>query len=569
MRGEKIFRKSIKRGILQGDSLSPLLFVLCIEPLSRQLNALYPKVHIETKKDFYICNHLLFIDDIKIFTQEENTLSKMTECVNEFLSSIGLEINTSKTVTNSEKCHSFAMDFDINSRYKYLGIIEDRNSKVLKTTFENMRKEILHRVENLCKSGLNSRNLFSAINEYALSLINYFVGVIPMEYEEMERIDIDIRKILVRYKFHFKPANKERLYLPRKELGRGLGNIVHRSEIIEYNIHNYLSKDSNTCLRKNAILQVMKAENSSTFLVVEFLKSKYNISTELNVKTLKNAQKNMLYTKINEKSRHRKLLNAKNNELVDITASSKWLEICNINPRDEANLAYLQDRNVFGENPGLCSHCRLKRKTVDHLATQCIKMLGYDYKQRHNEVIKCIHLFLCNKYGIKNNKRLRNHSVQEINANENVEIRIDTTVSTTTKQKNNRPDIIVLDKKKKEIIIIEVGITCQDNLNLVEKEKKRKYDILAKELELMYNYKSKIIPYVITWDGIVTKFHKSYAREIGLGSKTQAYIQYVVLKRTLESISIDHRRGEDIIFINEEKSIGEPEEDKSFNNMDQ
>ena len=45
--GEEILEKKIDRGILQGDSLSLLLFVLCMDPLSRKLNSIYPKVEIE------------------------------------------------------------------------------------------------------------------------------------------------------------------------------------------------------------------------------------------------------------------------------------------------------------------------------------------------------------------------------------------------------------------------------------------------------------------------------------------------------------------------------------------
>jgi hypothetical protein len=167
-------------------------------------------------------------------------------------------------------------------------------------------------------------------------------------------------------------------------------------------------------------------------------------------------------------------------------------------------------------------------------------MLGTDYTRRHNEVVKCIHLFFCNKYGIQRKKKLRLHSVQEITANSEVEIRVDTTVSTSTKQSANRPDIVIHDKKRKEIILIEVGITSQDQLQIVETEKKRKYDILANELGAMHNCKTRIIPYVLTWDGIVTKFHKSYAKEIGLTTKIQSYIQFIVLKKTFESISFEY-----------------------------
>ncbi|KAF7683225.1 hypothetical protein TCON_1555, partial [Astathelohania contejeani] len=126
-------------------------------------------------------------------------------------------------------------------------------------------------------------------------------------------------------------------------------------------------------------------------------------------------------------------------------------------------------------------------------------MLGHDYTRRHNEVIRCIHLLLANKYGFKKTKKLRTHSVQEVMENERAEILVNTRIRTDILIKNNRSDRFIYDKKDKEIILVKVGITSQDNLQIVETEKKRKYDLLANELGLLYKAKTKIIPYVMTW----------------------------------------------------------------------
>ena len=103
----------------------------------------------------------------------------------------------------------------------------------------------------------------------------------------------------------------------------------------------------------------------------------------------------------------------------------------------------------FGEKV-LCPHCKAATKTVDHLATKCDRMLGHDYTRRHNEVLKCIHLSLCNKYGLKSSKKLRSHSVQEVVANENVEIRVDTRIKTDIKIQHNITDQIYLYMIRKE-----------------------------------------------------------------------------------------------------------------------
>ncbi|KAF9763916.1 hypothetical protein NGRA_0956 [Nosema granulosis] len=70
-----------------------------------------------------------------------------------------------------------------------------------------------------------------------------------------------------------------------------------------------------------------------------------------------------------------------------------------------------------------------------------------------------------------------------------VEVRADTFVKTDIKIKHNRPDLIVIDKRKKEILIVEVGITSGDNLQQVETEKLRKYDLVGNELSQIYGFK--------------------------------------------------------------------------------
>ena len=56
----------IQCGIFQEDSLSPLLFCICLNPLSEQLNRLntgYEKHKTKTK-----ISHVLYMDDLKLIT---------------------------------------------------------------------------------------------------------------------------------------------------------------------------------------------------------------------------------------------------------------------------------------------------------------------------------------------------------------------------------------------------------------------------------------------------------------------------------------------------------------------
>ncbi|TBT98007.1 hypothetical protein CWI36_2591p0010, partial [Hamiltosporidium magnivora] len=66
----------------------------------------------------------------------------------------------------------------------------------------------------------------------------------------------------------------------------------------------------------------------------------------------------------------------------------------------------------------------------------------------------------------------------------------------------------------------------------------RKYDLLANELGLIYRCSVEIIPYVMTWDGIVTKYHKSHLKRLEIPMNVEAYIQSIVLKKTRASMGV-------------------------------
>ena len=69
----------IQCGIFQGDSLSPLLFCICLIPLMDQLNRLNTgyEEHITNTK----ISHLLYMDDLKLIAESEEELRKQIQTV--------------------------------------------------------------------------------------------------------------------------------------------------------------------------------------------------------------------------------------------------------------------------------------------------------------------------------------------------------------------------------------------------------------------------------------------------------------------------------------------------------
>jgi hypothetical protein len=102
----------------------------------------------------------------------------------------------------------------------------------------------------------------------------------------------------------------------------------------------------------------------------------------------------------------------------------------------------------------------------------------------------------------------------------------------------------MFDKIKKEILIVEIGITSFENLRAVEVGNKHKYDLLANHVGALNKVKTKIVSYVMTWDGLVTTYHRGHRKDINIDNRIQAYVQTKVLKMTLESLSMEARRGD-------------------------
>ena len=72
---QRLANVKTRRGILQGDSLSQLLFVLVMIPLALVLKQ--TKASYEVKKGGKKINHLLLIDDLRLFTKNDDQIDSL------------------------------------------------------------------------------------------------------------------------------------------------------------------------------------------------------------------------------------------------------------------------------------------------------------------------------------------------------------------------------------------------------------------------------------------------------------------------------------------------------------
>ena len=91
---EKLGNERIKRNIFQGSSLSPLLFVLGLLPHTIILRKMKTGYQFGTQRSSI--NHLLFIDDLKLYAKYEKQLDSLVNEVQIFSMDIGMEFGIDK-----------------------------------------------------------------------------------------------------------------------------------------------------------------------------------------------------------------------------------------------------------------------------------------------------------------------------------------------------------------------------------------------------------------------------------------------------------------------------------------
>ena len=124
----------IKRGIFEGDSLSPLLFSMSLNPLSIELN--------ETKYGYQLdkqtkINHLFYVDDLKLYGTNDNQLAGLINTVKHISVDTKMEFGLDKcakaTFKRGKKVQAEGIqlndnqviqDLEQSEIYKYLGMEE-------------------------------------------------------------------------------------------------------------------------------------------------------------------------------------------------------------------------------------------------------------------------------------------------------------------------------------------------------------------------------------------------------------------------------------------------------------
>lgn len=508
---------NIRRGIFQGDSLSPLWFCLAMNPLSTQLNQTGFGFSIRNeRRELDRLSHLLYMDDLKMYGSTFDQLNHMFDIVERFSNDIKMSFGLDKcsvvkiirgklqeqSLTTSSGQEIQALQS--GEYYKYLGMKQSRRTehKVIK---EELTIEFCKRINMLLKSGLNSVNTFKAINTYAIPVLTYSFGIINWTKTDVEAFERKVRVLMTKARKHHPKSSIERMSLPRRMGGRGLINIPNLLACQLLSLRTYFYEES---IRSPLLSAICKADKHSPLSLNQL---DFQPSTRTELQRIEAWKAKALH------GRHPEDLSA---NAVDVEASNAWLTEGQLFPETEGFMVAIQDQVIPTRNylkhivkdPSIendkCRHGCQATENIQHITSGCQFLASTDYVARHDAVGKIIHQELALKYGLITQPKIPYYKYHPESVLENDDFKLywDRSILTDRTVAHNRPDIVILNKVNKEAILIDVAIPNNNNIVTKHAEKVNKYRELSEIIVRQWGIRRiKTVPIIISSTGIIPR----------------------------------------------------------------
>jgi hypothetical protein len=519
---EEIGDINIRRGIYQGDSLSPLLFIMSLFPLTKLLsdtNKGYKK-----NKDSPPISHLWFVDDLKLFAKNEAEMDSLVKTVETYSKDIGMSFGIKKcnwcmvrkgeitTVEDIETEFGIIKALqDQDDDYKYLGIMEKEN--VANPKMKNIvAAEYKRRSKLLLRTSLNAKNLIQALNTFAVPVIRYSASILEWTQEEIKNLDRKTRKWMAMLGAMNLNSDVDRLYAPRSKGGKGLISICDVVRREKHLTTSYLNQHKEDELLKNCS-NAGEVENAMESLTKKQVKDQQMIQHESIWKT--KPLHGEFFRKVEE------------NNVMEYT----WLAKAKLKKETEAlimaaqeyslRLNYIKFKIDHTVADPKCRMCHQFQETVQHIVCGCPKLAKTEYQLRHDRMGKVVHWALARKWGFDATEKYYHHIPVPVLENEDCKILWDFSIRTDRTIKNQRPDLTMVLKKEERAFLIDFSVPFDYRIEAKTQEKVEKYDDLCFEVKRLWKLKRvETVPIIIG----------------ALGSMNLKNLNYQLTKISLQSV---------------------------------
>jgi hypothetical protein len=545
-------------GILQGDCLSTLLFILTLNPLSFLLNKQGGGYKAGKPKQRHCqITHLLFVDDLKTYAGSKEEALRQLHLITRFTSDIGMKFGSEKCAyINIEKGQIRSLGSKVSANdlqlseltsdepYKYLGIDEDIRYRG-ELTKSRVRSEYISRVRKIWNSNLHGRNKVLAHNTFAIPVLTPTFAVLEWTKEEVLEIDVMTRKQLTMSgSFHIN-GDIDRLYSNRKEGGRGLKSVydTYITRIISVAEHVIAAA------RNNHLLEIVRKHETDRLLKTSSLfRNALQIDANTNPKTTAKQVSSTIQSRHLkawiQKPTHGYLCKQQTmSKNYCSTGTNLWLQSYNIPSHIEGYFCAIQEQEIATRQlqkrrskestnvDSRCRHCKLRDEDICHIIGACSKLCSSMYLPfRHDQVARMVYIEILRTQ----DESIKFKQPEKVSIVGSLEVWWDHKIPCTPKIAHNRPDMVVWERSSKTCTIVDIAVPLDANVDETESIKRSKYMPLMVSLKRTYpDYQFECVPVVIGATGLVNKSLKENLRSIGLSNKVADRLIMRIVERTI------------------------------------
>ena len=191
------------------------------------------------------------MDDLKLYASNKKPLESLIQTVRVFSNDIVMEFPATKCallimkkgkMVNSDKIalpnETTIKGLKQGNSYNYLKVIRAYRMKHHEMK-ENAKIEYYKQVRKILETKLNGGNIITEITTWAISLLRYSAAFLDWARAEFEQMDRRTRKFMTMHRALNPKSDVARIYLSRKEGGRGLISVEDIAKLAILGLERY------------------------------------------------------------------------------------------------------------------------------------------------------------------------------------------------------------------------------------------------------------------------------------------------------------------------------------------
>ena len=237
----------------------------------------------------------------------------------------------------------------------------------------------------------------------------------------------------------------DRLYVSRKEGGRGLASNEDSVDTSIHRLEKYIQK------HEGGLITATRHETENT------------MNNRMTVTRKQKWEGKQLY------GRFKRLINN-----ISHDKTWTWLRKGNFKRETESLLIAAQDNAIRmnhikaridkTQQNSKCWLCGDRDETINHIISECSKLAQREYKARHDWVCKVIHWEMCKKFKFDHTNKWYMHNPAPVLENDSHKLLWDFNIQTDHLIPTRRPDLMIINKKKRTGKIVDFAVPADHRI---------------------------------------------------------------------------------------------------------